>query len=49
MAMSGRMYIHSAVGSGTTTADGLTRLADLREKGVVSDAKFASLKVKALS
>ena len=44
-----RAYIQSAVGSGTSTADELTRLADLKEKGVISDAEFAQLKAKALS
>src|SRR5580765_6653771 len=39
-----RAYIQSAVGSGTSTADELTRLADLKEKGVISDAEFAQLK-----
>jgi hypothetical protein len=44
-----RAYIQNAVGSGTSTADELTRLADLKEKGVISDAEFAQLKAKALS
>ena len=44
-----RAYIQSAVGSGTSTADELARLADLKEKGVISDAEFAQLKAKALS
>ena len=44
-----RAYIQNAVGSGTSTADELTRLADLKEKGVISDGEFAQLKAKALS
>ena len=44
-----RAYIQNAVGAGTSTADELTRLADLKEKGVISDAEFAQLKAKALS
>lgn len=41
-----RQYIQQAAGSGTGAADELARLADLKEKGVIDDAEFASLKAK---
>jgi Short C-terminal domain/Phospholipase_D-nuclease N-terminal len=44
-----RQYVQSVAGSGGSTADELARLADLREKGVISDAEFEQLKAKALS
>jgi len=45
-----RQYIQSvAAPAGTSTAEELARLADLKEKGVIDDAEFASLKAKALS
>jgi hypothetical protein len=43
-----RQYVQSVAGSGGSTADELARLADLREKGVISDAEFEQLKAKAL-
>jgi Short C-terminal domain/Phospholipase_D-nuclease N-terminal len=46
-----RQYVRdvAATGGGSSTADELARLADLREKGVISDAEFEQLKAKALS
>jgi hypothetical protein len=44
-----RQYVQQAAGSGGSVADELARLADLKEKGVISDAEFEQLKAKALS
>ena len=44
-----RQYVQDVAGSGGSTADELARLADLREKGVISDAEFEQLKAKAIS
>jgi hypothetical protein len=44
-----RAYIQSAAGATPSVADELTRLADLKSQGVISDAEFAQLKAKALS
>ena len=45
-----RQYIQSAVGqNGTSTADELTKLADLKAKGVIDDAEFQRLKAKVLA
>jgi hypothetical protein len=44
-----RSYVQSVAGGGGSTADELARLADLREKGVISDAEFEQLKAKALA
>ena len=44
-----RQYVQNVAGSGGSTADELARLADLREKGVISDAEFEQLKAKALA
>ena len=44
-----RQYVRDAAGTGGSTADELARLADLHEKGVISDAEFEQLKAKALS
>ncbi len=44
-----RAYIQSAVGTAPSTADELARLADLKSKGVISDAEFEQLKAKAMS
>src|SRR6185295_9498582 len=35
-----KQYIQSAVGSSTSTADELARLADLKDRGVIDDAEF---------
>jgi hypothetical protein len=44
-----RQYIQNAAGTGTSTADELSRLADLRSQGVIDDAEFAALKAKLVS
>ena len=41
-----RAYIQQAAGTSGSPADELTRLADLKAKGVIDDAEFASLKAK---
>jgi hypothetical protein len=42
-------YIKSVATAGTTSpADEIARLADLKEKGVISEEEFASAKAKAL-
>jgi hypothetical protein len=45
-----RQYIQNVVAQdGTSTADELAKLADLKAKGVIDDAEFERLKAKALS
>jgi hypothetical protein len=44
-----RAYIQSAAGATPSVADELTRLADLKSQGVISDAEFEQLKAKAIS
>ena len=45
-----RQYIQSVAGSGgASTADEISRLADLKAKGVITDEEFATAKAKALS
>ena len=44
-----RQYIREAAGSGGSAADELSRLADLKEKGVIDDAEFQRLKAKVVS
>jgi len=45
-----RQYIQSAVGqNGTSTAEELSKLADLKASGVIDDAEFQRLKAKALA
>jgi multidrug resistance efflux pump len=43
-----RAYIQQAAGTAPSTADELTRLADLKAKGVIDDAEFQRLKAKAI-
>ena len=44
-----RQYVQNAAGtSGGGAADEITRLADLRDKGVITDAEFEQAKAKAL-
>jgi hypothetical protein len=43
-----RAYVQSAAGT-TSTSDELTKLAALRDKGVIDDAEFQQLKAKALA
>jgi type VI protein secretion system component VasK len=45
-----RQYVQeTAATSGTNTADQLAKLADLRDKGVITDAEFQAEKAKALA
>lgn len=44
-----KAYIRSASGGAAGPADELTRLADLKQKGVIDDAEFQKLKAKAMS
>ena len=41
-------YIRDAAGTGPSTADELAKLADLKAKGVLSDAEFEQSKAKLL-
>lgn len=43
-----RAYIAQAAGSGSTSQE-LSRLADLKDKGVIDDAEFQQLKAKAIA
>jgi hypothetical protein len=43
-----RAYIQQAAGSTPSTADELTRLANLRDQGVIDEAEFQRLKAKAI-
>ena len=43
-----RAYIQNIAGSPTSTADELAKLADLKEKGVISDTEFEAQKAKLL-
>jgi hypothetical protein len=43
-----REYIQSVAGGGTSTADEIARLADLKAKGVISEEEFQAAKAKAL-
>jgi len=44
-----RAYIRSASSAGGGSADEIARLADLRDKGVLSEQEFQQAKAKALS
>jgi type VI protein secretion system component VasK len=45
-----RQYIRAAAGSdGSSAAEEITHLADLRDRGVISDTEFQAAKAKALS
>ena len=44
-----RSYIQSAAGTSTSNAEELTKLAGLRDQGVITDAEFATQKAKLLS
>jgi hypothetical protein len=44
-----RTYVQQAAGSGGGTADELTKLADLRDKGVISPQEFEAQKAKLLA
>ncbi len=43
-----KAYIQEAAGTGVSTADELAKLADLKEKGVITDAEFEAQKAKLL-
>ncbi len=43
-----RQYIQSVAGSGTSSADEIARLADLKAKGVIDEAEFQKAKAKIL-
>jgi ABC-type multidrug transport system fused ATPase/permease subunit len=42
-------YVKQAAGSADTTADQLSKLADLKSQGVITDAEFAAQKSKILA
>jgi len=44
-----RSYIQSAAGTSASTADELSKLAQLRDSGVLSDSEFAAQKAKLLA
>ena len=44
-----RGYVQSVAGSGGGSADELAKLADLRDKGVISEDEFQAAKAKALA
>jgi hypothetical protein len=44
-----RQYIQSVTASGGSPADELAKIADLKSKGVISDAEFEQAKAKILS
>jgi hypothetical protein len=44
-----RSYVQEAAGSGTNTADQLSKLADLRQRGVISPDEFEQQKNKVLA
>jgi hypothetical protein len=43
-----RQYVQSVAAEGSSPAEEVARLADLRDKGVISDAEFQQAKAKAL-
>jgi multidrug resistance efflux pump len=43
-----RQYVQNVAGSGGSAADEIARLADLRDRGVISDAEFQQAKAKAI-
>ena len=44
-----RQYVQSAATSSGSSADQLAKLADLKDRGVISDAEFAAQKAKILA
>jgi membrane protein implicated in regulation of membrane protease activity len=44
-----RAYVQDAAGSGGNTADQLAKLADLRDRGVITPAEFEQQKAKVLA
>jgi type VI protein secretion system component VasK len=43
-----RQYVQNVAGSGGSAADEIARLADLRDRGVISEAEFQQGKAKAI-
>ena len=44
-----KQYVEQAAGSGSSVANELARLADLKAQGTITDAEFEQLKAKALA
>ena len=44
-----RQYVQQAAGTASSPADEISRLADLKAKGVITDAEFEAAKAKALA
>jgi len=44
-----RSYVQEAAGEGSSTADQLAKLADLRDRGVITAQEFESQKAKILA
>jgi len=44
-----RAYVQETAGTGTSTADQLTKLADLRDKGVITQQEFDAQEAKILA
>ena len=44
-----RAYVQDAAGSGDSTAEQLSKLADLRDRGVITPAEFEQQKAKVLA
>ena len=44
-----RAYIQDAAGTSTSAADELSRLADLKARGVIDEAEFQRLKAKVVA
>ena len=44
-----RSYVQDAAGTGGGTADELTKLADLKAQGVITDSEFEQQKAKLLA
>ena len=44
-----RAYVRDVAASGTSTADELTRLAGLRDQGVITEVEFQQLKAKTIA
>ena len=42
-------YVKTAAGAGTTSAEQLSKLADLKQQGVITDAEFEAQKAKVLA
>ena len=42
-------YVRETAGSGSSAADELTKLSDLKDKGAISDAEYEQAKAKLLA